>query len=482
VSSKLALIIAVEGYADKRISVVDYAEADAKSFAEAIKLHGYDSQTMLLNGDATHGRMQSNIRRNIERLRAEDEFIFYYAGHGFSNKGHNFVTSFDTDPDDLEATSVRLQWIFDLIEKTACKRIAIFLDACESGITKLVKRRALYSTMSEGEIEAFFRKSEYRVCFSACKTTESSYPSKTLKHGIWTFHIVEALTGNAPEALETGQRLTAISLLNYLSTSVPRTLRKTYSTPEIQTPWLYGGQNRDFEIANLSSLLAEKHAAKPGYDQLKSALLRERSNMQIKSLSGFRKWHHVPDNISDSTKSFVESIAQQEIEERADLIYNAIKKYLAYKRKDMTYEAGRILTPDFEYSVSCTQDDDDPEVAVLLEELVNIKPQIIQNEDFNKVFKGAFSELVFEFTKKLNITKLIDNIEDSDRKDIELDYPKDLSWCELTFDGSPISLRLDGRELSVTSAGRNTPQELLQVFFESQKLLAGTPLAAALRA
>ncbi len=61
----------------------------------------------------------------------------FYAGHGFSKNGHNFITCYDTDPDDLEETSIKLKDLLDICGKSACKRIVFFLDSCESGITDL---------------------------------------------------------------------------------------------------------------------------------------------------------------------------------------------------------------------------------------------------------------------------------------------------------------------------------------------------------
>ncbi|HXW92440.1 MAG TPA: caspase family protein, partial [Terriglobales bacterium] len=158
---KIALVTAVEKYSNKHISQVDFAEADAKGFASAIALHGYCLSELAPSAKATKTTIESHLRRELQRLSADDEFIFYYAGHGFSANGHNFITAYDTDPSDLEKTSVRLQWIFDLVDKNKCERVALFLDSCESGITKLVKRRGLYSSMSEVELDEFFSSAEY---------------------------------------------------------------------------------------------------------------------------------------------------------------------------------------------------------------------------------------------------------------------------------------------------------------------------------
>jgi len=480
---KIALVTAVEKYSHKDISTVDFAEADAKGFAAAIALHGYQAHELTPSAKATKTSIESHLRREFKRLRVDDEFIFYYAGHGFSMNGHNYITAHDTDPNDLEGTSVRLQWIFDLIDKSECERVLLFLDSCESGITKLAKRRGLYSTMSDAELDEFFRDAEYRVCFSACKTSESSFSSATLKHGIWTYHLVEALEGNAPEALEEKSRLTARSLQDYLSREVPLTLRKTRSGPDAQTPWKYGGESRNFQLADLTEILKLKNAIAPGYEQLKKTLLRDVTNQDIASLSGFKKrFHHVPDHISSSTEDFVVSVAKAEVDEEMKKVFDAIKEKLKYKRRQMVAEAGRIITPDFEYFVYATQNESDPTEALIIEELLNIKPAILQKPEFNEVFDARFSEVVFQFAKKVDVKALIDKVEEADRKDVELKYDHTAKWCELSVENAELTIRMEPDELTVISERRQSPRELIESFFEMQKLIAGTVVAPALKA
>ncbi len=54
----------------------------------------------------------------------------------------SYITCHDTDLDDLADTSISLQSILKLCGKSACKRIALFLDSCESGIADLPEVRA----------------------------------------------------------------------------------------------------------------------------------------------------------------------------------------------------------------------------------------------------------------------------------------------------------------------------------------------------
>ena len=88
---KIALVTAVEKYSDKHISKVEYAEADAKGFASAIGLLGYHARELAPSAKATKSSIESLLRRELQRLRPDDEFIFYYAGHGFSKNGQNFI-------------------------------------------------------------------------------------------------------------------------------------------------------------------------------------------------------------------------------------------------------------------------------------------------------------------------------------------------------------------------------------------------------
>ena len=477
---KIAVCVGVEHYRDARIEPVEYAKSDARGFADALAPHGYTVQASLTDAHATKTSVESHVRRALNRLQSDDMFILYYAGHGFSKNGHNFITSYDTDPDDLEGTSVKLQDIFDLVDRSECKRVALFLDSCESGITRISKRRGLYSSMSDAELDEFLAEAEYGVCFSACKTSESSYSAAALGHGIWTYHLLEALSGNAREALATGHRLTATSLQNYLSKAVPKTLREVRSTPDVQTPWKYGGESHDFQIANLAAIVEQRSQAKPGAEQLKRILFRDLESLQIRSLSGFKKFHHVPDRVTHTAQGFVESISRTEISERMDEVFEAIKRYMKYKSRDVSAESGRIVTPDFEYAVFCGQDEDDPSMAVLTEELLNINAHVIESDGFNSVFDGRFSQLVFEFRHEIDTKSFIDLIEDLDRDDLKIEYDRGRSWFTLSFEDAELSVRVDGDEFVFESSKTNTPRGLLQGFYQVQKLIEGTPLTSAL--
>jgi hypothetical protein len=161
-------------------------------------------------------------------------------------------------------------------------------------------------------------------------------------------------------------------------------------------------------------------------------------------------------------------------------VYDNLRERLKYKRRDLTLKSGRIIGADFEYAVYCKQDHENPDEALIVEELTKIKPTMLENEGFNEVFDGRFSEVVFEFPSEFEVAELIDQIEEADRDDCKIDYDKSASWCELSFEKSNFRVRVRGSELVVTSTVKKSPKELIQGFFEIQKSLGSTVLVPAL--
>jgi len=475
---RLAIAIAVEDYSDSRIHNVRFAEADARAFVDALEISAPLDSVLLLSAKATKTSITSKVRQHVGSLADEDQLFLFYAGHGFSKNGKNYITCHDTDLNDLTHTSISLQSILNVCETSKCKKIALFLDACESGITDLPEVRGIYTDLSESELATFFEAAEYRACFASCKTSESSYSSDKLKHGVWTHQILEALHGNDPLALEKGRFVTAASLQNYVAKELPRTIRKVFSKPLVQTPWFHGSDTGDFLIADLGQVIKARNAVKPGFEQVKQILFQMQQSVDIDDLSGFSKkrGHFVPENVSGATQSVVEDVSKDEVETHFDAVYDRIRASKKYKRRDITAEDGRIVTPDFEYAVYCEQDSKQPGSAIIKQQLINVSPAIVSDDNFNEVFEDIFDELTFEFSRPVSVKDLIDRIEDLDSDKLSIDYPSDASRCEIEIEDSDFTIEVTRKSLTLQTPETRSPKLLLGMFFEAQKQLSETPL------
>lgn len=478
--------IAVEKYQDSSISSVDYAEADAKGLAAALQLHHFEpNQTLLLNAQATKAATESKLRTAIKRLTKDDTFFLSYAGHGFAKLGENFITCYDTQPTDAVATSISLQDIYKSFRASPCQRIAFFLDSCESGILDLPSR-SIFSHMRPTELEDFFNSAEFCVCFASSETFQSSYSTSSLKHGVWTYHVIEALKGDAPAALENGRYLTAASLQDYLSLSVPKTIARSFPTPVHQTPRFYGTQTSGtFLIADLQELLDTRAAlAKPGYQQVTRLVLTGSIAHQVRTLSGFRKFHRVPDTVNKTTESFVRKIGSAEVEEEIDEVFELLRTKMDYSRQQLSSGidsgAGSIITPDFDYNVSIGLDSEDPNTAVLRRELSNIKtPKLIDSSKFAEVFATKFSSLELTLKTEINVHEWIDRIEAHKKKGqlagISIDYPKDSSYCKIHFNDIGTTMTLFRSSCQISQRFVEPPAKLFNILLQAQQHLLASP-------
>jgi len=247
--SKRAFLVAVEKYQDPSINGVAFARSDANELAQTLERHGFKC-SVFLDEQATKTALESQLKKAVKSLVEGDTFYFFYAGHGFSRSNRNYLTCFDVQRSDAANTSLSIQRIFKLLNESPCTRAVLFLDACHTGWTADDSMRSLLDDLSEAELEKFFRDAKYCIGFSACRTDEQSRSSKHLKHGIWTYHLIQAFNGHAPDAIVRGRYVTDGSLLNYLRTEVPRAVKGEVPTAD-QTPTQFGNRESEFMLVDL---------------------------------------------------------------------------------------------------------------------------------------------------------------------------------------------------------------------------------------
>ena len=479
---KAAILIAVEQYGDNRISPVKYARADAQDLGLALEEHGFAAadQTVLIDNAATKTLIESRVRKVLDGLTEDDTLYFCYAGHGFAKDGKNYITCSDTDIDDLENTSIPVQWLFDRFWDSSCNKLVMFLDSCESGMLATSKVRGIYTDLTEDELNAFFGTAEHCVCFAACKPGQKSHSSDHLKHGIWTHHLVQALSADDPGALEKGHLLTSASLQNHLFREVPKTIRATFKGNVVQTPWVYGAMSSDFLVGDVGPILERrKLAANPHLQQLRQIVLLSERAVAIKRLSGFSKkrGHFVPDEASSSADDFVGRIAETELHEDLEQQYGALRTAFGFKRRDLQTDgpedgSGSIITPHFDYEVSVRVNPDDATEALWRREITNIRePDQVLSEEFDAAFPSTFDRLEFQVAESIDIEGIVDQIENLDDDRVSVECNRECTHCRVRIEGLDASIIITPGSFQLERFGTGSPRKLLEGFFEAQKLL-----------
>lgn len=478
-----AFIVGLENYQlqVKPIKPVVYAENDAKGIATALEQLGVPKGniTVLLSAQATKSTFESRFKATISGLTASDAFIFFFAGHGLSINDQNFLTCHDTQRGDLAATSVPLDWIFKTVRKTKCQQAIFFLDCCHSGLPIDDAMRGIADHISDTEFKTLFGNSTYHVAFAACKFDESSYPSITLSHGIWTHHLLRALNGEAPDALDRGRFVTSHSLQNYLFVEVPRTLRKTVvSGAARQTPCTFGNATAQFIIADVKPLLDARQAALAA----KAVAPRDAAFVgvqygSIKSLSGFKRFHTVPKDVNAATQRFVANISEGEVNEHANKVLSSLRKNLGYGIKDVdpsiAGDSATLKTKDFDVNIGLSQDLDEPDTYVIRTEITNFRtPSIVATDEFNHAVSRFVDTLELQLSTKFDLEDMIARLEKSSIKDsLDIDYDASLSDVKIEFEDTGVVLRFKDGICEVTTNDKSTPLALLEAIAETQATL-----------
>ena len=228
----IAIIIAIENYAtreENQVQKVKYANNDALKFKEALmKSMGVDENDiyMYVDDNALKSSLEYNFTGLFHSLAEDDRLVFYYVGHGFHNGITNFLSTYDMHPHHISETAVSLRKILlDPLLASKCKNALIFIDSCAQSFKDENGRRQI-TDINDEEIILLTNEFPYYATFFSCQPGQSSYSCDILNNGIWTHHLVKALSGDAPEGLYENKYITDISLKEYLSSSVSEYAKK----------------------------------------------------------------------------------------------------------------------------------------------------------------------------------------------------------------------------------------------------------------
>jgi Caspase domain len=409
----VAIVVGIEHYQQRgsgdTLPTVAFARNDAEAFSDVLRsIYPVEklSVRLLRDSDATCTRLRDELLYTIKSLAPEDLFIFYYAGHGFYGAGGNRVTAWDTNLFNVEGTTLLLREVLsDPLAASVCQRAVAFVDACATGFAKLGQGRDVVATMNSQELEQFLSAATYSAMFLSCKPGEQSYPSRTLKHGIWTHFLLKALKGDADEALGPERYLTDTSLRDYLRLEVPRYITRETQIHGNQTPQALINASNTFAIRHVPPRIVPIAAA-GDLSQVQAPIVREYlESVQSRPISSLNKFdkgrgHSVPKAVTFNTKKFVRNLLASEIDEEIQERYQAIKTTFKLRSADVPHSSGdgqgSIDTQFFRFSIDTRQDDEDASQYVIVRKLELRDTPDPHLEKIDEVFGSMFEEVVIE--------------------------------------------------------------------------------------
>ena len=211
-----ALVVGVSDYADAAAPPLDFSVSDAQEIAHALTMpeYGY-TVAKLLDEQATRAGLLQALHQLFEG--DADNLLLYFSGHGASFPHGAYLCTVDANPNDL---GVDLPFLARLVAAHARpgRTTTIILDCCHAGAMTFASVDRSAPLLRPPQVtDSFVSLPEGNVLFAACRSDEAAHESLALGHGLFTYHLIEALLGSA--ANDDGN-ITAASLHDFLSRSL----------------------------------------------------------------------------------------------------------------------------------------------------------------------------------------------------------------------------------------------------------------------
>jgi len=227
--TRYALIIAVGKYRDPRIKPLPYAAMDAQALYRILtdrrdNTAAFDPKNviLLINENATDKKVKFAIDDIVSRALGENDILLvFYAGHGFSypQGSDTYWLTYDTVVGNDQGNRIKSTAFSNLtlaakLADVKASTAIFFIDACFSAgmVTRPQSVRGMESYLVSGK--------DY-VIISSSQANQESIAAPHLKHGIFTYHIIEGLSGKADSNRNGG--VDVEELWRYVQTEVPKT-------------------------------------------------------------------------------------------------------------------------------------------------------------------------------------------------------------------------------------------------------------------
>jgi uncharacterized caspase-like protein len=215
-AQKWALVIGIASFEDKVIPPLSYTASDAKSFADVLLSPQYghfkqENVHILLNDQATTRHIKEQLNWLARSAAPDDLVVVYIAAHGSPREvdtaGVSYIITHDTDIgtdpnnpdiDSLYATALPMIDLANAVAtRVRAERTAIFLDTCFSGNAAQPEKKLMAPGIATGSVAPatldHIKQGTGRIIFTASGVSEESLESDSIKHGYFTYYLVQAL-------------------------------------------------------------------------------------------------------------------------------------------------------------------------------------------------------------------------------------------------------------------------------------------------
>jgi uncharacterized caspase-like protein len=216
VRQKWALVIGISRFSDRTVPALNYTTADASALAQeltdpAIGRFPAAHVHVLTDEQATTKNIKEGLNWIARQAEPDDLVLIYVATHGTprtmdSAGGANYLITYDTemnsggtfDEDAIYATAYPMVELANAVStRMKAMRTAVILDTCYSGgslkNTSAQMGPQVANTAPSAQMLERMAQGTGRLVMAASQVDEESLESADLRHGYFTYYLLQAL-------------------------------------------------------------------------------------------------------------------------------------------------------------------------------------------------------------------------------------------------------------------------------------------------
>jgi hypothetical protein len=227
-----AVVIGIDKY--KNLPPLKYAANDACEFYRyltEVNQIPKDHVWLLLDEEATLDKIRRTLGTLLRRSAGKDDtVIIFLAGHGATETDpsspdgdglEKYILPMNADPMDLYSSAMPMSEVARIFQRISSERLVFIGDTCYSGASggRTILAGGTRATVSSAFLERLSQ-GKGRVILTASDANEVSAEKDELKHGVFTYYLLEGLRGKAD--VDGDGLITVDEIYRYVSEKVPQ--------------------------------------------------------------------------------------------------------------------------------------------------------------------------------------------------------------------------------------------------------------------
>lgn len=252
------LVVGINKYMNSSYSL-NYAQPDAKAFVNKIvetsgRIFKTVNKVEIYDEDATKENIVQGFKTIISKAKPEDVFVFFYAGHGSLDEDHKDkdgdspfyfvptdITKLYGDPDQLQKKGISGNELREYLTQIRSTKQIVLMDACHSG--GALKGMNVRAVAGDEKAIVQLARSSGVVWIASSGTKQFATEFDILKHGVFTYALLEALDGKADNG---DGKITVNEIKFYMEDRVPELTKQYGGQAQYPTGYIHGN---DFPIS-----------------------------------------------------------------------------------------------------------------------------------------------------------------------------------------------------------------------------------------